>query len=216
MEKMIAPSILAADFSRMGDEVKAIEDAGAGWVHLDVMDGHFVPNLTMGPAMVKSLRSVTKLPFDAHLMVEKPDNFIEPFAKAGVDYISIHVETKDPAKTIGLIKSNGCKPGIVLNPPTDVEKVFPFLDDVDFVLVMTVNPGFAGQKMIEECVEKIGVLKERREQNGHRYLIQVDGGINLDTIHRVAAADVFVAGNGVFKAEDYKAAIAKMKQIVSA
>lgn len=214
MNKIIAPSILAADFAKLGEELKKVESAGAGWIHLDVMDGHFVPNLTIGPAVAQALRPLTSLPFDAHLMVEHPGRFVEPFAKAGANYLSIHVETEDPARTIGVIGEHGCKPGIVLNPSTGVERAYPFLKDVAYVLIMTVNPGFAGQEMIQECIDKIDALKGYRSKHGLNFLIEVDGGVNLDTIERVKNADIFVAGNGIFKADDYAETIKRMKSIV--
>jgi len=214
MTKIIAPSILAADFSRLGDEIRAVEEAGAGWIHLDVMDGHFVPNLTMGPALARSIRGTTKLPFDAHLMVEEPTKFVEPFVEAGANWISVHAEVCDPASLLPAIKDMGCKAGLVINPPTDVNKILPNVKYADYVLVMTVNPGFAGQKMIEESVQKIDVLKKYRDEHKLDYLIQVDGGINLDTISRVKHADIFVVGNGVFKTADYAATIKKLTDIV--
>ena len=211
MNKIIAPSILSADFSKLGEEIKAVEVAGAGWIHLDVMDGHFVPNLTMGPALAKCIRPVTNLPFDAHLMVERPVDFVEAFAKVGVNYISIHCESERPNETIAAIREYGAKPGIVVNPPTDVKETYSYLDKVDYVLVMTVNPGFSGQKLIESAAAKIDVLKEYREKNNLHYLIQVDGGVNLETIDRVKNADVFVAASAIFGAEDYAKSIADLK-----
>jgi len=214
MTKIIAPSILSADFSKLGEEIKAVEAAGAGWIHLDVMDGHFVPNLTMGPALAKSARSVTKLPFDAHLMVERPVEFVEAFAKAGVDYISIHCESERPNETIAAIREYNAKPGIVVNPPTDVKETYQYLDKVDYVLVMTVNPGFSGQKMIEEAAAKVDVLKDYREKNNLNYLIEVDGGVNLETISRVKNADVFVAASAIFGTDDYAKAINALKALL--
>ncbi len=205
-------SILAADFARLGDEIRAIDAAGADWIHLDIMDGHFVPNLTMGPALVKGIRPTTKLPFDCHLMVTDPGSFFAPFAKAGVEWISFHVEVGDTARLIDAARKLGVKVGLALNPATKVDGVLPYLMHIDYVLVMTVNPGFAGQEMVKEAIEKIGILKAWREAQKLNYLIQVDGGINLDTIHLVAQADVFVVGNGVFKTTDYAETIRAMKR----
>lgn len=211
---MIAPSILSADFAKLGDEIRAIEAAGADWVHVDVMDGHFVPNLTIGPPVVKSLRAVTKLPFDVHLMIENPDKYLEDFIKAGADYLTVHIETlPDAKKTLERIRSLGAKPGITLRPATPIEDILPLLEYVDLVLVMTVNPGFSGQSFMAEQIEKINIVRRELKKIGHQALIEVDGGINPQTAKVCREADVLVAGNAVFKAgKDYAGAITDLKR----
>jgi len=212
--KKIAPSILSADFSRLGQEVKAVEDAGADWIHVDVMDGHFVPNITMGPLVVEAVRRSTSLPVDVHLMIENPDNYIADFAKAGADYISVQVEVCPHLhRTLHLIKEHGAKAGAVLNPATPLSAITYVLDDLDFVLIMSVNPGFGGQKFIPGALDKINQLKSIIEERGLKVLIQVDGGVNSNTIADVSAAgaDVFVAGSAIFNADDYKTTITALK-----
>jgi ribulose-phosphate 3-epimerase len=209
---MIAPSILSADFSRLADEIDAVTRAGADWVHVDVMDGHFVPNITIGAPVVKSLKRISKLPLDCHLMIENPEKYVEDFAAAGADYITIHIEaTRDAGALLKRIRELGAKPGITLRPATPVSEILPFLGLVDLILVMTVNPGFSGQKFMIEQAAKIEAVRAELKRIGHKALIQVDGGITPETAVHVRGADVLVAGNAVFKAGDYKEAIHKLK-----
>lgn len=197
----LAPSILSADFARLGEQVRAACEGGASVIHVDIMDGHFVPNLTIGPPVVKSLRKVTKLPLDCHLMIENPDEFIPAFAESGADWISVHQEAcRHLNRTLHLIKSHDCHAGVVINPATPVETLSEVLDIVDYVLVMSVNPGFGGQKFIPGAVHKIRHLAQIRSQSGLNYRIEVDGGVALDTVTDVvrAGAEILVAGNAVF------------------
>ncbi|MGA9393651.1 MAG: ribulose-phosphate 3-epimerase [Candidatus Sulfotelmatobacter sp.] len=203
----LAPSILSADFARLGQQVRAASDGGASVVHVDIMDGHFVPNLTIGPPVVKSLRLATKLPLDCHLMIENADDFIPPFADAGADWISVHQEAcRHLNRTLHLIKSHDCLAGVVINPATPVDTLVEVLDIVDYVLVMSVNPGFGGQKFIPAALHKIRRLADLRSQRGLNYRIEVDGGVALDTVADVvrAGAEILVAGNAVFGDGDPK------------
>jgi len=211
---LIAPSILSADFSQLGAEVQAVEAAGADWIHIDVMDGHFVPNITMGPLVVEAVRRSTALPMDVHLMIENPDQYVAEFAKAGADYISVQVETCTHLhRTIHLIKEHSVKAGAVLNPATALTALDWVLDDLDLVLVMSVNPGFGGQKFITSSLEKIRALRRLIDANHLKTLIQVDGGVNRGTVGDItrAGADVLVAGSAIFGSDDYKATIAELK-----
>ena len=197
----LAPSILSADFARLGEQVRAAAAGGGTAVHVDIMDGHFVPNLTIGPPVVRSLRQVTKLPLDCHLMIENPDDFIPAFAEAGADWISVHQEAcRHLDRTLHLIKSHNCLAGVVINPATPVDAISEVLDIVDYVLVMSVNPGFGGQKFIPSTLHKMRRLAEIRSQRGLSYRIEVDGGVGLDTVGDVvrAGAEILVAGNAVF------------------
>lgn len=210
----IAPSILSANFAKLGEEVKEVEEAGAELIHIDVMDGHFVPNITMGPIVVEALRPITKLPLDVHLMIENPDQYIEAFAKAGADWISVHVEACPHLhRTIQLIRSFGVKPGVVLNPHTPIESIKHILGDVDFVLLMTVNPGFGGQKFIESVVPKIEALSKLIQENGYDIEIEIDGGVTSETITSCAkaGATIFVAGSAIYNKEDRKKALQEIK-----
>ncbi len=208
--KLIAPSILSADFARLGEEIKAVEAAGADWIHVDVMDGHFVPNITIGPLIVEALRSVTSLPIDVHLMIENPDNFIPAFAKAGASWISVQIETSVHLnRSVQLIRECGAKPGVVLNPSTPIQTLEWIMDDVDYVLIMSVNPGFGGQAFIPNSLEKIKALHRMIQSKNLNTLIQVDGGVNEKTIADVAAAggDIFVAGSAIFGSDNYRKTI---------
>ena len=195
----LAPSILSADFSRLAEELAAVEAAGADWIHVDVMDGHFVPNLTIGPLVVEALRPLTKLPLDCHLMVSRPQDWIGPFARAGADIITVHQEAAPHLdRLLHQIRELGCKAGVSINPSTPVSVLEEVLDLVDLVLVMSVNPGFGGQKFIPGALQKVERLAQVRESRP--FLIEVDGGVNADTISRLrmAGCDVFVAGSAVF------------------
>lgn len=212
---IIAPSILSADFARLGEEVKAAETAGGDWIHIDVMDGRFVPNLTFGPPVIAAVRSATKLPFDVHLMIEQPERSIADYVAAGADRITVHAEAcLHLHRTIYAIKERGLPAGVALNPATPVSALEPVLDDVDLVLVMTVNPGFGGQAFIPYSLEKLRRLRSMLDERGlNRVRVQVDGGINKETAPQVreAGADVLVAGNAVFAEPDRRAAIAALR-----
>jgi ribulose-phosphate 3-epimerase len=198
----IAPSILSADFARLGEEVRAIDDAGADWVHVDVMDGHFVPNITIGPGVVKALRGTTKKPFDVHLMIAPVDPYVQGFAEAGSDIITVHPEAGPHLhRTIQLIKSYGKKAGVALNPATPVDAIDNVLGDIDLVLVMSVNPGFGGQSFIASQLDKIRAVRERIDRTGRDIALEVDGGINVATAKQAvdAGADVLVAGTATFE-----------------
>jgi ribulose-phosphate 3-epimerase len=206
----IAPSILAADFAKLGEEIHDVETGGADYIHVDVMDGHFVPNITMGPQVVSAIRPYTNLPLDVHLMIEEPDRYIADFVQAGADIVSVHVEACPHLhRSIHLIKEHGAKAGVVLNPATSIETIQFVLDDVDLVLLMTVNPGFGGQTFIEGVLPKIRMLSDKIKKKGLPVEIEVDGGINRQTAKacREAGTDVFVAGSAIFKQEDRKASI---------
>ena len=197
----LAPSILSADFARLGEQVRAAGEGGAAVIHVDIMDGHFVPNLTLGPPVVKSLRKATDLPLDCHLMIEDPDDFIPVFAEAGADWISVHQEAcRHLNRTLHHIKDHNCLAGVVINPATPVETLSEVLDLIDYVLVMSVNPGFGAQKFIPSTAHKIRRLAQIRAQRGLSYRIEVDGGVALDTVAEVvqAGAEILVAGNAVF------------------
>lgn len=211
---IIAPSILSADFTKLGSELNEIEKAGADWVHIDVMDGQFVPNITYGPIIVDACKRATQLKLDVHLMIEKPDLMIPDFAKAGADYISVHAEACTHLhRTLQLIKDKGAKAGVALNPATPISTIKWVIDQLDFILIMSVNPGFGGQKFIQSSIDKIKNLSTLLNEKGSDAIIQVDGGVDPVTIAKVseAGATSFVAGSAIFKTLDYKATIEKMR-----
>lgn len=210
----LAPSILSADFSKLGQEIKDVEYAGADYIHIDVMDGHFVPNITIGSLIVEAIRPITTLPMDVHLMIEQPDKYIPAFAEAGASIISVHQETcAHLHRTIQLIKNQGVRAGVVLNPATPIEAIQYILHDIDLVLLMTVNPGFGGQAFIERVVEKISQVASWRDRLGLTFEIEVDGGINEHTAKQCsdAGADVMVAGSAVFNTNNRSNAMQKIR-----
>ena len=211
----IAPSLLSADFSNLAEEVKSIEQAGADWLHLDIMDGHFVPNLTLGAPIVKALRTVTKLPFDVHLMINNPENLIDDFIAAGADIITIHIEAANHLhRLVQKVKSSGVKVAVSLNPATPLNTLEEILPELDMVLLMSVNPGFGGQSFIPATLNKIARLKEMIDAKKLKIDIQVDGGINLETAPKVIkhGANILVAGSAVYGSNDIKGTIAQLKQ----
>ena len=211
---IVAPSILSADFGRLADEVRAVTDAGADWIHVDVMDGHFVPPITIGPLVVEAIRRATHLPLDVHLMIERPERHVAEFVRAGANGVTIHVEAADDVPAVlAAIRDTGARPGLALNPPTPLARVEPFLGLVDLLLVMSVNPGWGGQSFVEGSMEKLAAAREARRAAGARFVIEVDGGIKTHNAGAAAAAgaDVLVAGSAVFASPDYAATIRALR-----
>ena len=219
LQPLIAPSILSADFARLGDDVAAVLAAGADVVHFDVMDNHYVPNLTIGPLVCEALRKYgVTAPIDVHLMVKPVDRLIPDFAAAGASWITFHPEASEHVdRTLGLIREHGCKPGLVLNPATPLSVLDHVMDKVDMILVMSVNPGFGGQKFIPHALEKLRLIRERITASGREFRLEIDGGVKVDNIGAIAAAgaDTFVAGSAIFGAADYAATIAAMRREIS-
>lgn len=214
---IIAPSILSSDFTNLAQQIRLTEMGGADWIHCDVMDGHFVPNITIGPIVVKAARKSTKLPVDVHLMIKKPDNFLEAFAEAGANYISVHVEeVVHLNRSINRIKELGCKAGVVINPATPVNSIVDVAEYIDLLLIMTVNPGFGGQEFIPNSLRRIEEAVQLRKKLKSNFLIEIDGGINNETIvgAKKAGADVFVAGSAIFHSDNITAATAELKNLI--
>jgi len=216
--KKIAPSILSADFSRLSEEVKSVEQAGADVIHVDVMDGHFVPNITIGPVVVQGLKKITTLPLDTHLMIEEPERYAEAFAEAGSTWITIHAEVcPDLRRIVKKIRDLKVRPGVVLNPATSLDILHPILEEIDLVLIMSVTPGFGGQGFISSSLKKIEQLRKIIDENRYPIELEVDGGIKLENIDEVsrAGADIFVLGTGIFKTPDYKETIRRLRQKIA-
>jgi ribulose-phosphate 3-epimerase len=214
-KKMIAPSILSADFTRLAEELRAVEDAGADMIHVDVMDGHFVPNITIGPFIVEAVKRATSLPLDVHLMITNPEKYIKDFAEAGSDIITIHAEaTKDLKQTLGDIKKLGKKAGVSINPGTPVSAIKDVIEEADLILVMSVNPGFGGQSFIEDALDKIKNIRAILDEANSEAILEVDGGIKISNIKNAgeAGAELFVAGSAVFGSDNYKETITEMKK----
>ena len=213
-ELLVAPSLLAGDFSRLGDEAQRVEAAGADWLHLDVMDGHFVDNISFGPAVVAAMKKSVRIPLDVHLMISRPDHYLKRFLEAGAHSVQVHLEAKhDVAKTLRSIREAGCLAGLAINPGTPLSAAAEHLPNIDLLLVMTVNPGFGGQEFIPSTLDKVAEAARRRQQNGWTYHIEVDGGINETTARtsRAAGANVLVAGTSVFRTSDAASAIRTLR-----
>jgi ribulose-phosphate 3-epimerase len=215
---ILAPSILSADFTNLAQQIRMVEIGGADWIHCDIMDGHFVPNITFGPSLVKAAYKVTELPIDVHLMIENPDKYLEDFIKAGASYVSVHFEeVVHLNRTINRIKELGAKAGVVINPATPVSSIVDVAEYIDLLLIMTVNPGFGGQKFIQNSIRRIKEAVNLRNQVNAKFLIEIDGGVNVETAKTAfkAGTDVFVAGSSIFKADNISAATVELKKIIT-
>lgn len=215
---MLAPSILSADFTNLTQQIKMVEIGGADWIHCDIMDGHFVPNITFGPSIVKAAHKVTKLPIDVHLMIENPDKYLEDFIKAGASYVSVHLEeVVHLNRTINRIKELGAKAGVVINPATPVSSIVDVAEYIDLLLIMTVNPGFGGQKFIPNSIRRIKEAAALRSNLNANFLIEIDGGVNVETAKTAfeAGAEVFVAGSSIFKVDNISAATVEIKKVIT-